>query len=334
MNKRIILIIFISLIVITGCREHTEYKGVVNVLNWSSYIPDEIIHDFEKKYNIKVNYGTYSSNEELLAKITSSKLGTYDLIFPSDYMVELMKEKKLIEKINKNRLINYKNINPMFLNQSYDKNNLYSIPFLSTIVVIAVNRNNIKDNITSYNDLLNPKYNNNIVLIDDQRIVIGMSLLASGYGMNDTSDYHLNEAKKWLLKLKNNIKAYDSDSPKTFFITQEADIGIMWNAEAELAKEKNPNIEIIDPKEGHAISTDNYCIVKGAKNIDNAYLLINYLTQNNISNNITKEYPYISPNKIKGNSKIKPENIFKNGFYVKNIGSYISNYDKLWADIK
>ena len=334
MKYKRILILFIFLIIITGCNNKEEYQGVVNVLNWSSYIPDEIIHDFERTYNIKVNYGTYSSNEELLAKITSSKKGTYDLIFPSDYMVELMKEKNLIEKIDKNKLTNYNNINKIFLNQPYDKLNDYSIPFLSTIVVIAVNRNNIKDNITSYNDLLNPKYKNNIVLIDDQRIVIGMSLLALGYGMNDTNNYHLEEAKNWLLKLKDNIKAYDSDSPKTFFMTNEADIGIMWNAEAELAKLKNPNIEIIDPIEGHAISTDNYCIVKGSKNIDNAYLLINYLTQNNISNDITKEYPYISPNNIKGNSNILPSTIFKNGYYVKNIGAYISNYDKLWADIK
>lgn len=334
MKYKKILILFIFLIIITGCNNKEEYKGVVNVLNWSSYIPDEIIHDFERTYNIKVNYGTYSSNEELLAKITSSKKGTYDLIFPSDYMVELMKEKNLIEKIDKNKLTNYNNINKIFLNQPYDKLNDYSIPFLSTIVVIAVNRNNIKDNITSYNDLLNPKYKNNIVLIDDQRIVIGMSLLALGYGMNDTNNYHLEEAKNWLLKLKDNIKAYDSDSPKTFFMTNEADIGIMWNAEAELAKLKNPNIEIIDPIEGHAISTDNYCIVKGSKNIDNTYLLINYLTQNNISNDITKEYPYISPNNIKGNSSISPNTIFNNGYYVKNIGSYISNYDKLWADIK
>ena len=149
-----------------------------------------LLHRIEKIVNVLVMITGTKSRKELLAKITSSKKGTYDLIFPSDYMVELMKEKNLIEKIDKNKLTNYNNINKIFLNQPYDKLNDYSIPFLSTIVVIAVNRNNIKDNITSYNDLLNPKYKNNIVLIDDQRIVIGMSLLALGYGMNDTNNYH------------------------------------------------------------------------------------------------------------------------------------------------
>jgi len=331
--KKNIILISILLIILTGCGTKKE-KGVVNVLNWSSYIPDNIIHDFEDEYNIKVNYMTYSSNEELLAKITSSSAGTYDVIFPSDYMIELMIERNLIEKLDKSKLSNYKNINSIFLNQSYDIDNNYSLPFLSTIVVIAVNRENISDMISGYNDLLNSDYKNNIVLLDDQRIVIGMSLLALGYNMNDTSDEALENSKEWLLKLKNNVKAYDSDSPKSFFITNEVDIGIMWNAEAELAKMINPKIEIIYPKEGHAISTDNYAVVKGAKNIDNAYLFINYLLRNDISDKITLEYPYISPNKIKQNTTVNINSVFNNGYYVKNIGSDIKKYDKLWADIK
>ena len=331
MKKNIIIIL--TLIILTGCGKQNNNK-VVNVLNWSSYIPDSVIHDFEVEYGIKVNYGTYSSNEELLAKITSSKEGTYDLIFPSDYMIELMIQRNLIEKIDKNKLSNYYNINSMFLNKTYDYNNNYSLPFLTTEVVIAVNRNNIKDNINGYKDLINSKYKNDIVLLDDQRIIIGMSLLANGFSMSDTDINHLNIARDWLLALKDNIKAYDSDSPKSFFITDEVNIGVMWNAEAELAKEKNPNLEIIIPSEGHAISTDNYAIVKGSKNQDNAYLFINYLLRNEVSDKITKEYPYISPNNIKQNSIMDLNNVFKNGYYVKNIGSNISSYDKLWADIK
>ena len=326
------LVLFVLLL--CGCEKNNKYDGVINVLNWSSYIPDSVIRSFENEYNIKVNYGTYSSNEELLAKISSSKEGTYDVIFPSDYMTELLIEKNLIQKIDINRLTNYKNINKVFLNKSYDPGNEYSLPFLTTVVVIAVNRDHVNDRITSYNDLLSEEYKNNIVLIDDQRIIIGMSLLANGYDMNSVGDGELNVAKQWLLKLKNNVKAYDSDSPKSFFITEEADIGVMWHAEAEIAKEENPNIEIIYPSEGHAISTDNYTIVKGAKNIDNAYLFIDYLLRNDVSSLITDEYPYISPNNIIQKSMIGEQLIFNNGYYVQNIGFDIKKYDKLWADIK
>ena len=328
-----ILIVLLSLILITGCTNNNKYKGELNVLNWSAYIPDSVIRDFEKEYNIKVNYGTYSSNEELLAKVTSSKEGTYDLVFPSDYMVELMKQKNIIKKINKDKIKNKDNINKYFLNQDYDPSNEYSLPFLSTIVVIAYNQNNINTKITGYNDLLNKNYKNNIVMLDDQRIVIGMALMSLGYDMNDTNPNHLQEAKDWLLKLKKNIKAYDSDSPKTFFITDEVDVGVMWSAEAIIAKKENPDIQIVYPKEGHAISTDNYTILKGSKNEDNAYLFINYLLRNDVSKKIVDEYPYNSPNKNIKN-EINLNQIFINGHYVENIGSNIKQYDKLWADIK
>lgn len=329
------ILIILILILLTGCSDKNYENGKLNVLNWSSYIPSDVIKNFEEEYNIKVNYATYSSNEELLAKITSSKEGTYDLIFPSDYMVELMIKRNLIERLDKTKLKNYNNINKLFLNQDYDKNNDYSLPFLSATVVIAVNRENISEKITSYNDLLNEKYKNNIVLLDDQRIVIGLALKALGYDMNEVDPNKLEEAKEWLLTLKKNVKAFDSDSPKTFLITDEVDIGIMWNAEATLAKEYNDKIEIIYPKEGHAISTDNYVITKGAKNKDNAYLFIDYLLRNSVSKRITEDYPYITTNKnVNTISSLELKKILNNGSYVTNIGSDISLYDKLWAKIK
>lgn len=321
------------MIFLVGCQRQ-DNKKVLNVLNWSAYIPDEVVHNFEKKYGIKVNYTTYSSNEELLAKITGSKEGTYDLIFPSDYMVELMIERDLVSKMDIGRVTNLSNIDTAFLNKSYDPNNEYSLPFLSTIVVIAVNRDKIDDSIFGYNDLLNSSYKNNIVLLDDQRIVIGMSLLAKGYDMSTTNNLELNDAKEWLLKLKKNVKAYDSDSPKSFFLSDEVDIGLMWNAEAELAKLDNNNVEIIYPMEGHAISTDNFVITKGAKNVDNAYLFIDYILSHDVADEITKEYPYISSVKTVHNSVVSNSTVFKNGYYVKNIGSDIRKYDRLWADIK
>lgn len=330
-----ILICFVLIMLLTGCNGNDYENGEVNVLNWSSYIPSDVIRDFEKEYNIKVNYGTYSSNEELLAKITSSKKGTYDLIFPSDYMVELMNERNIIQKLDKTKISNYDNIDKLFLNQKYDKNNEYSLPFLVATVVIAVDSNNVFENINSYNDLLNNKYKNNIVVLDDQRITVGMALKAIGSNMNEINEEKLKLAKQWLLSLKPNIKAFDSDSPKTFLITNEVDIGVMWNAEATLAKENNDKIKIIYPEEGHAISIDNYVITNGSKNTENAYLLINYLLRDDVSKRIIEDYPYISTNKNVNNiSDTELNMIMRNGSYVENIGENIILYDKLWAEIK
>ena len=125
--KKNILLILIVLLLVSGCAKKEE-KKVVNVLNWSSYIPDEVIKDFEKDSGIKVNYGTYSSNEELLAKLSSSKEGTYDVVFPSDYMVDVMIKRNLIEKIDKNRLQNIGNIDRNYMNMEYPADN-YSYNF-------------------------------------------------------------------------------------------------------------------------------------------------------------------------------------------------------------
>ena len=329
-----IIILLLGVFLLTGCT-NKQYDGVVNVLNWSSYIPDDVISDFEKEYNIKVHYGTYSSNEELLAKISSSKEGTYDLIFPSDYMIELMIQRNMLEPFQKDNLENINNINTRFLKQPYDPENEYSIPFLLATTTIAVNKENIKENITSYKDLLNEEYKNNIVLIDDQRIIIGAALQGLGYNINDTNPDHLEEAYDFLMKLKKNVKAFDSDSPKTFLITKEVDIGLIWNAESILAKQENDNIDIIYPKDGYVLSMDNYAIVKGAKNQENAYLLIDYLLRDEICERIIAEYPYISTNQHVGNlSNQEVREILKNGSYIKNIGNHIKDFDKLWARIK
>ena len=333
MLKRKFVILCLLILMLTGCQRQNS-NNILNVLNWSAYIPEEVVHDFEKAYGIKVNYSMYSSNEELLAKITGSKPGTYDLIFPSDYMLELMIERNLVRQLDISRIPNYSNIDTVFLNKSYDPGNLYSLPFLSTIDVIVVNRDKIGDKIVGYQDLVREEYKNNIVLLDDQRIIIGMSLLANNFDMNSVVDSELQVAKDWLLGLKNNVKAYDSDSPKTFFLSNEVDIGVMWNAEAELAKLDNDNIEIIYPKEGHAISTDNFAITNGAKNVDNAYLFINYILSYQAADKITKEYPYISSVKGIHNSTTSANTVFSNGYYVKNVGNDIRKYDKLWADIK
>ena len=297
MKKKLILLFICLLILCSGCSNKEDVRKV-NILNWSSYIPGDVILDFEKETGIKVNYNTYSSNEECFAKVSNAKEGTYDLIFPSDYMVEVMKSRDLLEKLDKTRLNNVNNLNNRFLSLEYDVYNEYTLPFIAATTVISVNREFIRDEIKSYNDLLNPKYRNELVLIDDQRIIIGMALLANGFDMNSVNDQELEIAKNWLLKLKPNIKAYDSDSPKNFLISKEASIAVLWNAEGALASMENNAIENIFPEEGVTLSIDNFAIPKGAKNKDELYEFIDYILRGDIMKRIVESYPYKSVNKV------------------------------------
>ena len=113
-------------------------------------------------------------------------------------------------------------------------------------------------------------------MLDDQRIVIGIALLALGYDPNETDTNKLKEAEEWLLKLKPNIKAFDSDSPKMFLISKEVDIGVIWNAEIAIAMNENSSIEVRYSREGTMLSIDNYAILKGSKTQENAYKFIDF----------------------------------------------------------
>ena len=180
--------------------------------------------------------------------------------------------------------------------------------------------------------------------IDDQRIIIGLSLLANGYNMNSTNEEELKVAKNWLNKLKNNIKAYDSDSPKNFLISKEASIAVLWNAEASLAHLENNNIDIIFPKEGFALSLDNFALPKGVKHEDEAYKFIDYILRGDIMAKIIESYPYKSVNKesdllLKDSYLNNPlinisDDVMSKGIFVENIGKSIKMYDKIWAEIK
>lgn len=335
LSLSIISIVIVIVLLATRPRPSaTESENTLNVLNWTSYIPLEVIKDFERETGIKVNYGTYSSNEELLAKLTSSKPGTYDVVFPSDYMVDLLISKDLLAPLDHSKLPNEANLNPLFLNQPYDTANKYSLPFLLATTVFLYDSTKI-DRLTSYKDLQNEKLRNNLVLLDDQRIIIGAMLQATGHDMNDTHADHLQDSLDFFNQIKPNIKAFDSDSPKTFFITKEVDAGLVWNAEATLAVEENPDLKISYPAEGFALSQDNYVILKSSKHQAAAHAFINYLLRDDVSQIIVDEYPYISPNRsVASLPDAELETIMQNGSYIKNVGADIKAFDKLWAKYK
>lgn len=329
-----VVVTAIMVLVISKPHENAKYNGYLNVLNWTSYIPNEIIHDFENEYNIKVNYNTYSSNEELLAKITSSNEGTYDVIFPSDYMVELMAYRDMLEPINIGEFTNLRQLDTRFLHQKYDPENTYSLPFLMATTMIAYDTQKFGD-VDSYRELFGPEFKDSLILVDDQRIVIGAMLNTLGYSINDTNERHLEESLELFNKLRPNIKAFDSDSPKTFLITREADAGIIWSAEAILAQEYRPELAMVYPEEGFVISVDNYCITKDSKNQDNAYLFIDYLMRDDVAKRIVETYPYYSPNLSAGTLSDEELNeIFTRGSYVENLGDNLKKFDKLWARYK
>lgn len=322
----------------------------LNLYGWSEYIPQALLDEFSKEYGVNVNYDTYASNEELLAKLQAGAKN-YDVIIPSDYTVKIMVGQNLLDPIDIKQIPNFSNVDTQFANPSYDPGNKYTVPYQWGSVAIAVNTDKVTKPITKYADLWDPDFKNALVVLDDEREVIGMTLLTLGYSKNSTDPRELKEAKQKLLELKRNIKVFDSDSPKTELLSGETVAGLVWNGEAALAHRENPKIVYIIPAEGMGVWVDNLAVPKDPPHKDAALAFLNFVLRPDMSVLITKAFPYSSVNKpaldllkqtdpqtyadYMSNPANNPSaDAIKNGHGVIDVGDATTLYDQIWTDVK
>lgn len=335
----------LSLAGFTGCGKKSASNGELNIFTWTEYVPESVIEDFEKEYGIKVNWTTFSSNEDMLAKVKTESAGTYDIVQPSDYMVEQMIAQDMLMELDKDVITNIENIDSAFLDPSYDPGNKYSVPYQGGVAAIAVNTDKVSKEITSYDDLFSEDLKGSIVSLDDYRAVIGMTARSMGYSMNETDTDKLAKIEEKLLKLKDNVKVYDSDSPKNSLISGDCTVGYCWAAEIALAQEENPAIKIVFPKEGPYVFMDNWAVLKTAKNSENAMKFINYMLDSETSQKVSEEFPYLNPNakaveelgdEYKSNeAKNPPADVIASGEYVSNLDTdTLAIYDAMWTKLK
>ena len=329
-----------------GCgSKKTAENGEVNVFIWTEYVSETAIENFEKEAGVKVNVSTYSSNEDLLAKLKSESEGTYDVILPSDYAVEYLIAQDKLEALDKDALTNLSNIDDAYLDESFDPGNVYSVPYEGGVACIAVNKSKVDKDIKSYEDLFDPSLEEQIVVLDDYRAVIGMTERAMGLSMNETDPETLSEVEDKLLSLKSNIKLYDSDSPKSALISGDCSVGMIWSAEVALSMDENPDIDIVYPSEGAYVFLDNWCVPKGAKNYDNAMKFIDYMLSADAAKTNIEDFPYLCPNKaalelmgddyVSNEAKNVPAEVISGGEFVKYLDTdTLAIYDEMWTKLK
>lgn len=294
----------------------------------------------DQYYNIQ-----YQFTLDMLAKVRSESEGAFDVIQPSDYMIEQMITQDMLEKIDTEKLTNLSNIGEAYLNPSYDPTGEYSVPYMGGVAAIAVNTDKISTEVTKYADLFTEDFKNSLVVLDDFRAVIGMSARSLGYSMNETDTAKLDEIKAQTLSLKDNVKLYDSDSPKSALISGDCAAGYCWNAEIALAMDENPSIEIVYPEEGAYLFMDNWAIPKGAKNVEAATEFINYMLKAETAQAVSEEFPYLQPNDaavellgedyVNNLAKNVPADVIEKGEYIQNLDTdTLAIYDGIWTELK
>lgn len=347
--KKIISILMIGLLILSlaacGKGETNEqgYYNKLNVYNWGDYIDPQVLEDFEEEYGIKVNYENYANNEEMLAKIQAG--GTeYDVIFPSEYMVEAMIKQGLLLELDMNNLPNMKNIGEQFKNLPYDPDNKYSVPYFWGTMGIIYNTKKVEGQVDSWNILWDEKYKGDILMLDSSRDTIGIALKRLGYSLNTRSLEELEKAKVELMNQKPLVKAYEVDAYKDMMIAGEAAMALTWSGDAMLLVEENPDLAYVIPKEGTNLWFDAMAIPTTSQHKREAELFIDYMLRPEVAAKCAEYVMYATPNEaakaLLSEEVIEDElaypkgDIMEKGEVFIDLGEFTTEYDRVWTEIK
>ena len=328
--------------------EATQDKNsnVLYVYNWGDYIDPELLTKFKEETGIDVKYDVYDTNEIMYQKLNSGNV-SYDIVIPSDYMIEKMKEEDMLAKIDYSNIPNYKYIGEQFKKLAYDPTDEYSVPYMWGTVGIIYNTKRVSDPVDSWNILWNPKYKDQVIMPDSVRDAMAVAEKKLGYSLNTENLDQIEDAKKELMTQKKDglILAYMVDQVKDAMVGGEASLAVAWSGDAVTMIERNPDLAYAIPKEGSNKWFDAIAIPKNAKHKENAEKFINFLCDPENAEQNVEYIGYSTPNTaayellpedIKNDKVAYPdEESLKNcEVFIDLPSKILRKYDEAWLEIK
>lgn len=283
-------------------------KKTLRVYNWGEYIDKTVISDFEKEYDCRIIYETFDSNEIMYTKYMSGN--SYDVMVPSEYMIERMIKEELLQPIDKSLISNFDNINEGILGQSFDPGNDYWVPYFCGNVGILYDKTIVDENDLNegWNILRNPKYKGKIYMYDSERDSFMVALKALGYSMNTTVESEIDEAYQWLIDQRSEMDpVYVGDESIDTMISGVKAMAIMYSGDATTVMSENPNMSYYLPEEGTNVWFDGFVISKECKQTELANQFINFMISNDNSYKNTVEVGYLTANINAANKASKEE---------------------------
>lgn len=269
----------------------------VIIYNWGEYIDPEVLDMFEEETGIQVIYEEFETNEIMYPKIQSGAIA-YDLVCPSDYMIQKMIQNDLLQPLNFDNIPNAKNIGQVYYEKSrqFDPDNQYSIPYCWGTVGILYNTKMVDEPIDSWTVLWDTQYKDNILMQDSVRDAFAVALKTLGYSLNSTSIHELTQAKDLLVQQKPLVQAYVIDQVRDKMIGSEAAIGVIYSGEAIYTQTENPDLAYVVPKEGSNMWIDSWVMPKNAPNKENAEKFLDFLCHPEIALMNFEYITYSTPN--------------------------------------
>ncbi|SER61278.1 PotD/PotF family extracellular solute-binding protein [Psychrobacillus sp. OK032] len=294
-----IIVVCIALFFVNDYLNKSSGKAssdTVTIFNWGEYIDPDLLAQFEEQSGYRVVYETFDSNEAMMTKIEQG--GTsYDIAVPSEYAIEKMKENELLLPIDHSKIPNLENIDPYFLDLSFDPKNEFSIPYFWGTVGIVYNPSLLDgQTFKSWDALWDPSLKGQVLLVDSAREVIGMGLNSLGYSLNSTNENELAEASAKLSKLTPNVKAIIGDEVTQLMVNEEAPVALTWSGQAADMMWENEELDYAVPEEGSNFFFDNMVIPKTAANVDGAHAFINFMLDAEVAAQNADYVGYSIPN--------------------------------------
>jgi spermidine/putrescine transport system substrate-binding protein len=279
---------------LAGCRRRSP-AGEVNVYCWSDYLAADTIAGFERETGVRMNYETFESQEEMLAKILAGG-ARWDVVFPSASFVGPMIRHGLLEPLDHGRLTNLPNLEARFQDPPWDPGNTRTVPYMWGVSGYVYNAKAVGGTLTSWSDLWDAKWKRKITMLDDPGEVLGACLKKLGCSVNSVDDRELAAARAEALRQKPLVRAYINAEVKPQLVAGDVWIAQLWNGDAYQAIVENADLRYCYPSEGLPVYADCAGILAGARNRDNAYLWINYLLRPEVSAAIARATMYPTPN--------------------------------------
>ncbi len=277
-----------------GCGSSS--KPTLKVYSWGEYIDTSLLGQFEKEYDCKVVYETFDSNESMYTKIQSGE--TYDVLVPSDYMIErLMKEDKL-QPIDWSLVPNASGLDEAVMGETYDPDNTYSVPFFYGTVGILYNKNVVDeaDLKEGWEVLRNTKYAGDIYMYDSERDSFMVALKALGYSMNTTNKDEINQAYNWLIEQRDTMNpVYAGDDVIDNMISGNKSMAVVYSGDAAYIMSENEDLGYYQPEEGTNIWQDAMVIPADSTQVELAHAYINFMLDPDNAYANTAEVGYTSP---------------------------------------
>lgn len=337
------LLILFLIVNLAACSRGASVKEVVNVYNWGEYIDKDLLSKFEEETGIKVIYSQFNTNEDMFVKLKNGT-SSYDVVVPSDYMIEKLKNEDMLRKINWDNVPNIRYVDEEYLNHPYDPWQEYSAPGFWGTLGIVYNRSLVKEPVDSWSILWDETYAGNIIMLDSSRDSIGIALRLLGYSMNSEKEEELARAEALLIRQHPLVYAYLVDQTRDIMKNGEAALAVMFSGDAVDVLSENEELDYVIPREGSNLWFDSMVIPKEAQNPANAEAFINFMLdpQNAAQNS---EYVWYSvpssravallPEELKDSRVAYPDlSTLPDLEVYRDPGAWIRIYDDIWQNVK